>query len=61
MNREGFQEDTLQQALTLLQTTNQLHVVGVMSHLANADMSDNTFTEQQVLTFKSMMKKILSE
>ena len=58
MNREGFQEDTLQQALTLLQTTNQLHVVGVMSHLANADMSDNYFTDKQIQTFKSLSHHI---
>lgn len=59
MNREGFQEDTLQQALTLLQTTNQLHIIGVMSHLANADMSDNSFTTSQVERFKNLYQTII--
>jgi alanine racemase len=59
MNREGFQKDTLHQALTLLKTTNQLHVVGVMSHLANADMSDNSFTDTQVERFKKFYQTII--
>ena len=54
MNREGFQENNLQEALTLLKTTNQLHIIGVMSHLANADMSDNSFTTSQVDRFKNL-------
>ena len=59
MNREGFQKDILQQALTLLQTTNNIHVIGVMSHLANADMSDNSFTDIQVERFKQLYQTII--
>jgi alanine racemase len=59
MNREGFQQDTLLQALDLLKTTNQLHVIGVMSHLANADMSDNDFTDMQVKRFKKLYQTII--
>jgi len=59
MNREGFQEDTLQQALDLLKTTKYIHVVGVMSHLANADMNDNNFTKQQVEIFKKFYQTII--
>lgn len=59
MNREWFQEDTLQQALDLLKTRNNIHVIGVMSHLANADMSDNSFTDTQVKRFKEFYKTII--
>jgi alanine racemase len=59
MNREGFQENTLQQALDLLKTTKYIHVVGVMSHLANADISDNSFTNIQVERFKQLYQNII--
>jgi len=59
MNREGFQEDTLQEAFTLFKTTNNIHIVGVMSHLANADMSDNSFTDIQVERFKQLYQIII--
>lgn len=59
MNREGFQENSLQEALNLLKSTNQLHIVGVMSHLANADMSDNSFTDIQVERFKKLYQTII--
>lgn len=59
MNREWFQEDTLQQALSLLKTTNNIHIIGVMSHLANADMSDNSFSDIQVERFKQLYQTII--
>lgn len=59
MNREGFQQDSLQQALILLKTTNTIQVVGVMSHLANADMIDNSFTHIQVERFKQLYQTII--
>jgi alanine racemase len=60
MNREWFQDDTLQQALTVLKTTNNIKIVGVMSHLANADMSNNIFTHKQVETFKNLYQNIIN-
>ncbi len=59
MNREGFQIQELQQALDFLKTTNHIRVVGIMSHLANADMSDNNFTKQQVEIFKKFYQTII--
>ncbi len=59
MNREGFQKRELQQAFQLLSQHNHITIAGIMSHLANADMSDNTFTQQQVKTFKDMSNSII--
>lgn len=59
MNREGFQEEELSIALNFLEENkHNLNIIGVMSHLANADMIDNSFTEQQVLRFKEFYNQI---
>ncbi len=60
MNREGFQKDSLWQALELLSQHHDITVIGVMSHLANADSLDTTFTEQQISRFKEWLKQIQS-
>ena len=60
MNREGFQEEELSIALNFLEENkHNLHIIGIMSHLANADMIDNSFTEQQVLRFKKFYNQII--
>lgn len=59
MNREGFQEQTLLQALTLLQNNHKIIIVGVMSHLANADIKDSNFTDKQIQSFKKMHQLIM--
>lgn len=60
MNREWFQKDTLSQALDLLwQHNHTIRVVGVMSHLANADIQDDSFSTQQVAIFKTMYQTII--
>ena len=60
MNREWFQEKELKKALNLLSHHKNITVMGVMSHLANADLEDNTFTQQQISQFKKMYKYIQS-
>lgn len=59
MNREGFQEESLQSALQLINTSKNIHITGVMSHLSNADMSDNSFTDTQVEKFKQFYQTII--
>lgn len=59
MNREWLQKEDLFQSLKLLQYNPQLHVTGVMSHLANADISDNTFTEVQITLFEQYYQTII--
>lgn len=61
MNREWFQPENLQQALKLLSDTSHITVIGIMSHLANADLIDNDFTHQQIEAFKTMSKSILNQ
>ena len=58
MNREWFQEENLLQALDLLHNNSHIRVVGVMSHLANADLQDNSFTNYQVEIFKKNYQTI---
>lgn len=52
MNREWFQSSWLQEALKLLSGQHHISVVGVMSHLANADIINNDFTHTQISHFK---------
>lgn len=59
MNREWFQEENLSQALDLLHNNSHICVVGMMSHLANADLQDNSFTNNQVEIFKKIYKTII--
>jgi len=59
MNREGFQEENLSQALDLLHNNSRIHIVGVMSHLANADLQDNSFTTHQIEIFKKLYQTII--
>ncbi len=59
MNREWFQEENLSQALDLLHNNSHIRVVGVMSHLANTDLQDNSFTNHQVEIFKKFYQTII--
>ena len=59
MNREGFQWPDLEKALQLLTQHDHITVIGIMSHLANADMIEPTLTEKQVAMFKAMTEIVL--
>lgn len=60
MNREGVQYEELQPILDILSQHKKITVIGVMSHLVNADLQEDTFTEQQITTFKKMYDYIHS-
>jgi alanine racemase len=59
MNRHGIDPDDLQKYLTLLKSYPKLNLEGVMSHLADADNSnDDTYNQIQVEQFDSTLQKI---
>jgi alanine racemase len=59
MNREGLQQDQLDEFLTLLQWS-QIQLEGVMSHLAYGDSDDVSLINPQVERFKTMYDVVLS-
>ncbi len=59
MNREGIQQDQLDEFLTLLQWS-WVQLEGVMSHLAYGDSDDVSFVNPQVERFKTMYDVVLS-
>ncbi len=58
MNREGLQIDQLQEVLEILLAYPHIKLEGVMSHFANADEVDSSFSESQIATFKWMYAMI---
>lgn len=59
MNREGIQENELDDFLTLLQSAPWIALEWIMSHFADADNTDPTTLQLQVENFKRMHEKIL--
>ncbi len=59
MNREGIQQDQLDEFLNLL-SWSQIQLEGVMSHLAYGDSDDVSFVNPQVERFKTMYDVVLS-
>jgi alanine racemase len=60
MNRMGLQSDELEAYLETVKQYPHLELEGVMSHLADADNSDDSFTERQVREFDTRVREILS-
>lgn len=59
MNRLGLSEDELEPYLETLKRYPDLHLEGVMSHLADADNdADDSFTERQVKVFDRLVDKV---
>jgi alanine racemase len=58
MSRIGFDPIDLPQVLSLLKSFEGLHMQGVMSHFAQADVPDDSFTMEQVDRFKEMIDSI---
>jgi alanine racemase len=60
MNREGFQRQTLYQALELRQNIDHNCILtGIMSHCAGADIADDTSIIDQLTLFKKMYQTII--
>ncbi|MCA9332916.1 alanine racemase [Candidatus Saccharibacteria bacterium] len=60
MNRLGLSEKELDPYLKALQKYPNLEIEGIMSHLADADSADNSFTYMQLENFDSMLKTIIA-
>ncbi|MFK7900789.1 MAG: bifunctional UDP-N-acetylmuramoyl-tripeptide:D-alanyl-D-alanine ligase/alanine racemase [Cyclobacteriaceae bacterium] len=59
MHRLGFIEDELEELTTLLQTTQQLSIKSIFSHLVAAEeKNEDDFTAQQLIRFEKMAKTI---
>lgn len=54
MNRLGFRAEDFSAALTRIQTCKAVRTIKLMTHLANADATDRTMTEQQLRCFASL-------
>lgn len=61
MNRLGLAEAELQPYLEFLRKHPQLELEGVMSHLADADSTNNNFTIQQLELFEKLTRYIIQD
>ncbi len=59
MNRQGIHVDELEEALTILCSQPHLVLEGIMSHFADADSMDSTFTESQITKWNNVVEKVL--
>ena len=61
MNRLGVKPDEIDEYLRELESHKNFELEGIMSHLADADNVDPTFTNQQVATFDECVEKIMDK
>ena len=61
MNRLGLSEPELDSYLMTLKQFPNLHLEGIMSHLADADNNEDYYTVHQVKLFDAMVEKILKK
>lgn len=61
MNRLGLQPDELNHYLKTLQRFPKIKLEGVMTHLADADNINNSFTKKQLKSFDSAVEYILNK
>ena len=60
MNRMGIRPSEVTECLQALKNYKNLHLEGVMTHLASVDEPDNDSPEQQVKIFDEVVEKILA-
>lgn len=60
MHRQGIVPDELDVAISLIKTNPHLIVVGVATHLADADNDDSTFTKTQLSRWTEMLETLES-
>ncbi len=61
MNRLGFQKETISELITLVKNTQCVQLKSVFSHLADADNSDSSYTEEQIRIFEQIKTQFTSE
>ena len=57
MNRQGILTEQAGEAIGLLKSNPNFQVVGICSHLADADGQEQSFTENQVVIWNSLVEK----
>lgn len=61
MNRLGFDESSLDEAISILKATDSIKVASVFSHLATSDEPENDdYTNAQISLFKKLADKVTS-
>jgi alanine racemase len=58
MNRVGFQEKGIPEAVRKLKGLNNLKIKGIYSHYATSEIPDNSYALKQLRTFKEIIKEI---
>ncbi len=58
MHRQGILPGDLEEAIALIQMNSKLSVVGVATHLADADNADTSFTENQLSLWKESLVQL---
>ena len=61
MHRQGIMQEELDEVFELMTDNNQLVIEGVCSHLADADSSDPTFTEEQIEKWNTIVEQFKKE
>jgi alanine racemase len=61
MNRLGFRPEEFSSALSRLQACKAVRAVRLMTHLASADATDRSMTDQQLMSFKSLTSDLKLE
>lgn len=62
MHRLGFENNTIDELIEILKSTNSVKVQSILSHLATSDDLENqSFAKQQLALFEKLSSKILSE
>jgi alanine racemase len=59
MNREGLQPSDLIQVLNLIKKHQRIQLVGLMSHLSDADIVDTQLMDLQIEVFKQYYQIII--
>ena len=56
MHRQGIPVDKITEAITILQKNKNIHVEGICSHLADADIKNSQYTESQITAWNNIYK-----
>ena len=56
MHRQGIPVDKITEAITILQKNRNIHVEGICSHLADADVKNSQYTELQITAWNDVYK-----
>ncbi|MBA3789427.1 alanine racemase [Patescibacteria group bacterium] len=58
MHRQGILPQDLEKAIVLIKSNSHLSVVGICSHFADAENSDQSFTQKQIAVWKKILPRV---